>query len=164
MSFYNTTNLPNSQVRDPAVQNARNFHFIQRGYHQAQEIIAGATIDYTYTALQLIQACIVRIPDAASNDTTPTAADILTGLRADLLKVSNGAPYPVKNGFWWDFFIYNEGTDEITLNPGAGVVFGAPSQFFVPSGKSSWFRVTVTDVAEGAEEVYITQLSSPLLP
>lgn len=164
MSFYNTTNLPNSSVRDPAVQNARNFHFIQRGYHQAQEIDAGSTIDYTYTGLQLIQAWILRTPAAATNDTTPTAAQILTALRSDLLKVSNGLPYPVKSGFWWDFGIYNEGSDEITLNPGAGVVFGIPTTFYVPAGKSVWFRVTVTDVAEGAEEVYITQLSSPFLP
>ena len=164
MSFYSVTNPANSQVRDPVQQNARNFHFIQRGYHQAQEIDAGSGIDITYTPLQLIQAWILRTPDAASNDTTPTAADILTGLRADLLKISNGAPYPVKNGFWWDFGIYNEGTDEITLNPGAGVVFGVPTTFSVPATKSVWFRITITDVTEGAEEAYVTQLSSPALP
>jgi hypothetical protein len=164
MSFYSTTNPANSQVRDPVVQNARNFHFIQRGYHQSQEIDAGSGIDITYTPLQMIQGWIIRTPAAASNDTTPTALEILQGLQSDLNKVSNSAPYVIKNGFWWDFAIYNEGTDEIILGPGSGVVFGIPTSFTIPFGRSVWMRCTIADANTVTPEVYITQLSSPDLP
>ncbi len=162
MSFYNTANLPNSQVRDPAVQNARNFHFIQRGYHQSQEIDAGSGIDITYTGLQLVQGWILRTQNGTSNDNVPTATQILSAVNSDLIKISNRTPYPIKNGFWWDFGIYNEGSDAITLFPNTGVVFGFVNFFNIPSGKSSWFRVTITDTE--APEAYITQLSNPNLP
>ena len=162
MSFYNTTNPANSQVRDPVQQNARNFHFIQRGYHQSQEINAGSGIDITYTGLQLVQGWILRTQDGASNDNVPTATEILSAVESDLMKISNGAPYPIKNGFWWDFGIYNEGSDDITLLSNTGVVFGFVNFFTIPDGKSSWFRVTITDTE--APEVYITQLSNPNLP
>ncbi len=164
MSFYNTQNLPNSQVRDPVQQNARNFHFIQRGYHQSQEVDAGSALDITYSALQMIQGWILRTPADPSSDVTPTATQILEGVQADLVKISNGAPYVIKAGFWWDFAIYNEGSGEITLNPGAGVVFGISNYFTVPAFKSVWFRATIADANAEAPEVYITQLSTAPLP
>ncbi len=170
--FYNVENPGNFNTNNPTILLQRNLRFIKKGFNQKDEIENLATGDTTILAKEMLAGWIIRTPLGVDQitDTSDTAVNIYNEI-VRVLKGQCSDSFGILPGFNFDFGIYNEGEDaEIIFQPGDGVVFGIDNQFLIPSGKSVWFRLTVTRIPNKTvtpnitPEIYITQLSSPALP
>jgi hypothetical protein len=164
MSYYSVRNPNNFVTQDPNILTQQSIQFLKNGFQQPfEEIIEGA--DVTYTPEQFLKRYIVRdnLGGATSNDVTPTAADLIEALNNNQwIKRTNqlNQDVTVQNGFYFDVIIYNEGADDVVITGNTGVTIGIISSITINPGKIAVIRVIVTGITAGAEEVYISVLSS----
>jgi hypothetical protein len=157
MSFYNVENLASFTNFNPEALIQQNLRFIKRGYSQKSEITNSTTGNATILANELLAGYIIRTPTGVVTDTTDTAVNIYAALLRSLGSHSS-EDFGILPGFNFDFCIYNEGSDTITLEPGAGVVFGVAPTFTVQEDKLQWFRATVTVANKTTPSIYISEL------
>jgi hypothetical protein len=166
MSFYDTTNLPNFNPLVPGLNQVNKYQEV--GVNQRIKTDAGNGIDITYSVDQILKGLIVRDPEVAESnetiDTVPTADEIIAALK---LNQQNYNKYTtISAGFYIDFAIYNEGSNEqlIVAIPNTGVSFGVGplGVGLIFPGSVAWFRMTVVDSVDDGDAynyIYISQIS-----
>ncbi len=160
MPYYEIiTNPGNFSVNRPENLVNENLKYIKQGFSQKSEVISPSFTGATIFARQMISGWIVREPTGAANDYSDTAQNIFNEISRTIDSESSGN-FGIKNGFNFDYAIYNEGLGTITYQSGdSNVVFGAgPTTYSIYSGAVSWFRASVTS-ATGPVGIYINELS-----
>jgi len=169
MSFYQTSTPLRFSTQNPDVSTQQNIQFLRSGFQQPDSVDSLTDLNgngLTYTAAQFLNRYIVRdnLGGSTSNDTTPTALQIITALNNDQwirATSQDKNPLTVRRGFYFDVTVYNEDSaDDVVIGPGSGVTIGAVTTVTINPGKIGILRVLVTNTTSGAEEVYISVLSA----
>jgi hypothetical protein len=169
MSFYQISNNPkNVIVKDSQLSTQHKINFLLSGFQQPDSIDSLTDItdsgSHTYSAAEIINRYTVRTGlSTTTTDVTCTAAELIAALNANqsvhrLNQTSR--PTDVRRGFYWDFMVYNESSEDLYITGGTGVSIGGPASIYVAPGKLMVTRVIVTNVTEGLEEIYISILTN----
>ena len=169
MSFYQIANNPkNVVVKDSQLSTQHNLNFLLSGFQQPDAIDSLTDITsasaHTYTAAEIINRYTVRTGlSGSTTDTTCTSAELVAALNANqsihrLNQTSRSTD--IHRGFYFDWHVYNESSEDLYIQGGAGVNIGGPASIYVAPGKLMVVRVIVTNVTEGSEEVYMSILTN----
>lgn len=169
MSFYQIANNPkNVVVKNAELTTQHKISFLLSGFQQPDSIDSLTDItdsgSHTYSAAEIINRYTVRTDlSGSTTDTTCTAAELVTALNANqsvhrLNQVSRATD--IGRGFYFDWMVYNESSEDLYIQGGTGVNIGGPATVYVAPGKLIVVRVVITNATEGSEEVYISILTN----
>jgi hypothetical protein len=169
MSFYQIANNPkNVAVKNPELTTQHKINFLLSGFQQPDSVDSLTDITtvgaHTYSAAEIINRYTVRTGlSGSTTDTTCTAAQLVAALNANqsvhrLNQVSRATD--IWRGFYFDWSIYNESSEDLYIEGGVGVNIGGPASVYVAPSKLMVVRVIVTNATEGSEEVYISILTN----
>lgn len=172
MAFYQTKNPTKFVTKDPTISIANKIEFLLSGFQQAGSIQSLVTVDhdgpYEYSADQIINRYTVRkvidgINAPYDGDYTPSATDIIETLNTNqTVRQTNQydqarqiAVYP---GFYFDWHVLNSTSSINIISAGTGVVMNPESPINISPNELKVIRVIITDVDEGSEQVYMSEL------
>ena len=169
MSFYQISSNPkNMVIKDSQLSTQHKLNFLLSGFQQPDSIDSLTDITdsgaHTYSAAEIINRYTVRTGlTGSTTDVTSSASELIAALNANqsihrLNQTSR--PTDIHRGFYFDWHLYNETSEDLYIQGGTGVSIGGPATVYVPPFKLVVVRVIVTNVTEGAEEVYISILTN----
>jgi microcystin-dependent protein len=172
MAFYQTRNPTKFVTKDPAISIANKIEYLLSGFQQAGPIQNLVTVGYdgpyTYSASEIINRFTVRkvvdgINAPYDGDVTPSAMDIIEALNANQTvrqtnQYEQGKQIVVYPGFYFDWHILNSTSSINVISAGTGVVLNPEGPINISPNEMKVIRVIVTDVEEGSEQVYMSEL------
>ena len=160
MSFYQTQNLPNFVKKSPLDVQDRLNKFLQDGFHQPQEEVINTSVQHMITGKEMLSGFITRLGlTVSTTDFTDTAENIIADIKNRLKSDSNSQYTTIRNGFWFDFAVYNDTEETLYINGNSGVAIGFIPSVEIPAFKTVWLRLCVTDVDPMSPEIYISILN-----